>query len=498
MIDLLHLSDLHFCSNPEVHRFIGTSARQLARRFLEPLKLKGVNPQYVVLSGDFVQDGDSAEFDLVRPFIVELLACLGLSRSKVVLIPGNHDIRWKRGAEIAKGDERTSSYKAFFELIRRREPDSSLSDFIVSDDVTLLAFNSSTLESLKCPGFGFVGDEQLEALWKSVRKEPGFNPDAPRIGVIHHHVLPVSWLEPLRTDNVYSLTLDAERLQQWFMKNGFRVLLHGHQHQPFLRAIYNPGHPSRDDLLISGAGSACGAKGILGEFSRNHYQVLRIDSRYIEVQWYQSDFRTQDAFEYYRNFIHPYGADQRKPPDIRMLIGISGGTSEQRTAFTRGLERHLAKKYSERISIELKPSPARDVIREGRGHDQQTRPEDYAVYLEKHMKNFNDASNSGLVVFDRTLLDTLAFAELNGNLPEEWLSLLQQTAHTIAKRLDFYFYLQNTDPASFQNNSYDRRFDDALWSVLKRYRPDAYNLSNDALDKALKIISEKIETLIHG
>ena len=114
------------------------------------------------------------------------------------------------------------------------------------------------------------------------------------------------------------------------------------------------------------------------------------------------------------------------------------------------------------------------------------------------MKNFNDASNSGLVVFDRTLLDTLAFAELNGNLPEEWLSLLQQTAHTIAKRLDFYFYLQNTDPASFQNNSYDRRFDDALWSVLKRYRPDAYNLSNDALDKALKIISEKIETLIHG
>lgn len=492
MIDLLHLSDLHFSRDAEVHRFTGVTPKRLARRFVDPLLTKGINPQYLIVSGDFVQDGDSAEFALARPFISHLLDYLKLPKSRLLLIPGNHDIRWKRGSLPAAGDDRTSPYKDFFELMRGHEPDTSFSDFIAEEDITLVAFNSSMLESAKCPGFGFVGDEQLESVWKKVRREPRFSEDAPRIGVIHHHVIPVSWLEPLREDNVYSLTLDAERVQTWFMDNGFRVLLHGHQHQPFLRAVYNPGRARKFDLLISGAGSAGSAKEVLGEFSRNHYQVLRIGPRFIEVQWYQSDFRTPDAFEFDRRFVHPFGADEHKP---RLWIGISGGTSEQRAVFARELERNLSEKYSAQFSVELKPSPARDVINEGRGHDQATRPEDYAVYLEKHMKNLNEASGSGLVIFDRTLLDTLAFAELNRNLGEEWLSLLQQTAHAIANRLDIYFYLKNTDSAIFQEPSYDRRFDDALWSVLQRYRPDAHGLSGELLDKAVKIISEKVEEL---
>jgi 3',5'-cyclic AMP phosphodiesterase CpdA len=491
MIDLLHLSDLHFTRDSDVHRFKGCEPKRLAHRFLEPLP-RDLNIQYVILSGDFVQDGDSTEFDLVRPFITHLLRYLKLDKSRVLMIPGNHDIRWKRGALPAVGEDRTSPYKNFFELVRGREPDPSFCDFIVTKEITLVAFNSSVLESSKCPGFGFVGEEQLDNTWRQVRKDPDFSEDAPRIGIIHHHVVPVSWLEPLREDNVYSLTLDAERVQQWLMENGFRVLLHGHQHQPFLRAIYNPGKAKKNDLLISGAGSAGGALKILGAFSRNHYQVVRVASRYIEVQWYQSDFRTPDAFEFDRSFIHPFQADKYQP---RLWAGISGGTSKQRSTFTRELDRRLLEKYSKQFPIELKPSPARDVINEGHGYDQKTRPEDYAVYLEKHMQNLNEASNSGIVLFDRTLLDTLAFAELNRNLGEEWLALLRQTAHVIAKQLDAYFYLKSTDSEIFDEPSYDRRFDDALWSVLQRYRPDAYGLSTDPLERAIKIISEKIEEM---
>lgn len=491
MIDLLHLSDLHFSSNAEIHRFTSVKPKRLAQRFLAPLP-KSINPQYVILSGDFVQDGDSAEFALARPFVDSLLEQLKLDKSKLLLIPGNHDIRWKRGTELATGDERTSPYRDFFELVRGHKPDPSFSDFIAEKEISLVAFNSSVLESAKVPGFGFVGDEQLERVWKNVRRAPNFSEDAPRVGIIHHHVLPVSWLEPLRDDNIYSLTLDAERVQQWFMDNGFRALLHGHQHQPFLRATYNPGKARKSDLLISGAGSACGAPKILGASSRNHYQVVRVAPRFIEVQWYQSDFRTPDAFEFDRSFIHPFHADKYHP---RLWVGISGGTSKQRAAFTRDLDRRLLGKYSKQFPVELKPSPARDVINEGHGYDQKTRPEDYAVYLEKHMKNLNEASKSGIVLFDRTLLDTLAFAELNRNLGEEWLALLGQTAHMIAKQLDVYFYLKSTDSDIFEEPSYDQRFDDALWSVLQRYRPDAHGLSTDPLERATKIIDEKLEEM---
>ncbi|MFC0863108.1 metallophosphoesterase family protein [Sphaerimonospora cavernae] len=103
-ITMLHVSDMQFGAH---HRF-GTDGMtdgdrehaSLAARLLKDLawlrEKRGVAPDLIVASGDLAEWARPAEFNHVHDFLSDLAEGLGLARDRVVMVPGNHDVNWKK------------------------------------------------------------------------------------------------------------------------------------------------------------------------------------------------------------------------------------------------------------------------------------------------------------------------------------------------------------------------------------------------------------------
>ncbi len=103
-IVILHVSDMQFGAH---HRFgvEGATAEDrrhasLAGRILEDLAWfrdrHRLSPDIAVASGDLAEWAMPAEFEQVHDFLGELCEGLGLSRQRVAMVPGNHDVSWKK------------------------------------------------------------------------------------------------------------------------------------------------------------------------------------------------------------------------------------------------------------------------------------------------------------------------------------------------------------------------------------------------------------------
>ena len=104
-VTLLHLSDMQFGRN---HRFgrlglPGADAEfdTLLQRLTDDLaglrdSEHQLQPDLLVVSGDLAEWARKSEFDDVSHFIEKLTDFLGLSRRRVVIVPGNHDINRKK------------------------------------------------------------------------------------------------------------------------------------------------------------------------------------------------------------------------------------------------------------------------------------------------------------------------------------------------------------------------------------------------------------------
>jgi 3',5'-cyclic AMP phosphodiesterase CpdA len=91
---ILHVSDTQF---GRYHRFgdgVDALAFQLVRD-LRRISEEGVPAaDLIVLSGDIAEQGRKAEYEQARAFIDALMEYTGLDPSKVVVVPGNHDVSW--------------------------------------------------------------------------------------------------------------------------------------------------------------------------------------------------------------------------------------------------------------------------------------------------------------------------------------------------------------------------------------------------------------------
>lgn len=92
----LHLSDLHFRStewNP-----LDTDI--VRRTFLEDaaacIEVEDLRPDFIVVTGDIAFSGQKVEYELAQQFFDNLLQTTGLTRDRLFLVPGNHDV--DRGA----------------------------------------------------------------------------------------------------------------------------------------------------------------------------------------------------------------------------------------------------------------------------------------------------------------------------------------------------------------------------------------------------------------
>lgn len=141
--------------------------------------------------------------------------------------------------------------------------------------------NSSRLEREAYRGYGYVGLDQLRGAFEGMGWSKGGEAGPKvRVLVLHHHVVPVVPREELGAPN-YSLTLDAGELLYTALEYGVDLVLHGHQHKPFVagfsRYVDNGDIPCERTLAIHGGGSAGVATGHLPAGVGNAYSILQFD-----------------------------------------------------------------------------------------------------------------------------------------------------------------------------------------------------------------------------
>nr|VFJ58265.1 MAG: WD40 repeat [Candidatus Kentron sp. FW] len=101
-IHILHLSDLHF----QDATLANTCRTQLESDLNRELKIKRLS--YLVISGDITHRATEPEYRAAFEMVDSLVKRFGLDSSRVVIVPGNHDVNWdlsKKGYTFVHKDD---------------------------------------------------------------------------------------------------------------------------------------------------------------------------------------------------------------------------------------------------------------------------------------------------------------------------------------------------------------------------------------------------------
>ena len=88
MINILHLSDLHIRTAKEAE----TYRSQLEADLKVELNIKQLD--YLVISGDIAHFSTPEEYEAAFKLVEQLISHFELDASRVVIVPGNHDVNY--------------------------------------------------------------------------------------------------------------------------------------------------------------------------------------------------------------------------------------------------------------------------------------------------------------------------------------------------------------------------------------------------------------------
>ena len=88
LIHVLHLSDLHLGDES----FASVCRTQLETDLIKELGIRRI--EYLVISGDVANRSTEKEYEAAFAMVDGLMKRLGLDASRVVIVPGNHDLNW--------------------------------------------------------------------------------------------------------------------------------------------------------------------------------------------------------------------------------------------------------------------------------------------------------------------------------------------------------------------------------------------------------------------
>jgi WD40 repeat protein/GTPase SAR1 family protein/predicted MPP superfamily phosphohydrolase len=92
-IHILHLSDLHFGDET----FAGVCRTQLETDLIQELDIRRL--EYLIISGDVAIRSTEKEYDAAFAMVDGLVKRFGLDASRVVIVPGNHDVNWDKSED---------------------------------------------------------------------------------------------------------------------------------------------------------------------------------------------------------------------------------------------------------------------------------------------------------------------------------------------------------------------------------------------------------------
>jgi 3',5'-cyclic AMP phosphodiesterase CpdA len=237
---ILHASDLHF----------GKADPDIVEAFLN--EIEKLNPDLVILSGDFTQVGSREEFEQAQNFIARIAA-------PVFTVPGNHDIpRYKISERFF---DPMKNYRKYI------SPMEDISHEI--DDAFIVGINTARpIVPHWNWANGMVSQRQIVDTHNLFRSSPD---DKVRIFVCHHPLInvensPIDTIVWGSTDLLYAL--DDQHVD---------LVLTGHVHH----ASILPQMEGYNGPVMVGSASATSTR-LRGQ--KNGYNLIRIDKNMIEVQ----------------------------------------------------------------------------------------------------------------------------------------------------------------------------------------------------------------------
>jgi predicted MPP superfamily phosphohydrolase/tetratricopeptide (TPR) repeat protein len=273
---ILHISDLH-CGKEDGKR--GSQWRM--RRVLGAAWEKNLHeiadgrvPDIVCFTGDLAQAGKAEQYAAVSEFLDDLLACLGLDKERLFVVPGNHDVdrsvnraAWAKvrhapsrdlsgwmagtptwGFEDEWRDETLARQQAYRDWVAAYWPDRrfpathphlgyriSLAEF--ATPVHLIGLDSAWLAGDN-DDMGKLGltDEQIA---RNLTGPDGLKLDGVKI-VLQHHPL--------------GELFDGKQARSLMAEYGVNLLMHGHVHDPNHQRWQHPNHGGANLMQESVAG----------------------------------------------------------------------------------------------------------------------------------------------------------------------------------------------------------------------------------------------------
>lgn len=133
------------------------------------------------------------------------------------------------------------------------------------------------------------------------------------------------------------------------------------------------------------------------------------------------------------------GADN--PVNCPIRIGVSGAHGVGKSTFCADLRVCLQEIRSKDCRIEVVADVARTLLKQGVGINKNTREEEYPLFFDLHLRNILSERSADFVIFDRTILDSVAYAGVNEHLHPNWLSFVKSVTSYIAQQFEFYFFI---------------------------------------------------------
>jgi 3',5'-cyclic AMP phosphodiesterase CpdA len=244
MPTLIHLSDLHFGPG-----YLANVGRVILK------EIETLQPDAVVISGDFTMRARFAEYQAARDY-------LNLLTRPTLMIPGNHD-----QPLLPPVERLLTPYARYCQYICG-ETDTTLS----SGGLFVAGLNDNRPI---LPG-GFWSGRQRAWLAEQCSRAPR---DAIKIVATHHQL---SWEGKMRPAGFWFPT----RTLGWLARNGVELVLNGHTHVPL--AVQSP-----EGIVIARSGTATSSRTRHGH--ANAYNLITLDEKQISVFVRQYDSHS-DAF----------------------------------------------------------------------------------------------------------------------------------------------------------------------------------------------------------
>ncbi len=359
---IMHMSDLHLGSDiilRSIYRRrswvapdIGSVTAGLSAA------VRNLKPDYLVISGDFVNKPTPKTFNVAASYVRDLLSGAGFDyRTRLLVVPGNHDVSFlprKQEDDFA----RLRLYRNFLRvLFGESDVDARKTRYFLlnADHRALFACLDSTLRSSAPLAEGEIGVSQRRWLSDKMSNTALANHVIKRyakIAVLHHHCVPIAGT-PASSERFMQL-LDAGDVLETFDRLGFNIVLHGHKHYPHVTTR------QRSDssiLVVIGAGTTTCPYLEEQQQCGNNFNLITVspDANQLAIQLYKADgngqFIPQGELRQFPLFrIEPLGYSTRR---IKKTIEIERDGTKSITLTREGIRIEQPGKVMNNIPFQI-------------------------------------------------------------------------------------------------------------------------------------------------